>query len=207
MKTIISLKNRKVRNSIKYFYLVAVALFSITTIASDVEVKEDEIYTDRDHVAMYIYEYDELPKNYIPKSLSATVEGEDLYLYDTYRNDEERLPVGESYVEVYINAVKNDVGEERLVYTIGTVYYSSDHYDTFELLTTDEIQSTYRSFLITTSIFALSGPTVIAILIKRDDELTYSILKEDTKEDFRYIKNLLSKAYIKVKDKILEITE
>lgn len=207
MKTNILMRNRKVRSSVKYFYLATVALFSITTLATDINVKEHEVYTDRDHVAMYIYEFDELPNNYIPKNQSFTVEGENLYLYNDYRNDGNKLPIGELYTEAYINATKTDVGEERLVYTIGTVYYTDNHYETFELLTTEDILNTYRSFLITTSIFTISGPAAVMLLIKKDDELTYSILVKDTQEDFKYIKKKFLKHYSKIKDKIIEITD
>lgn len=200
------MRDKKVRNSVKYFYLAAVALFSITTIATDVNVKEDEIYTDRDHIAMYIYEFDELPSNYVHKSQSGSIDGEELYLYDTFRNDSNKLPSHEDYTEAYLNATKTKVGKERLVYTIGTVYYTDDHYATFELLTTEEILFTYRSFLITTSVLAISGPAAVMLLIKKDDELAYSILKKDTEEDFQFVKRKFLKYYSKIRNKISDIT-
>lgn len=202
-----SIKNRKTRTKIKYFYLAAVALFSVTTIATDIKVYEDEIYTERDEVALYIYEFDELPVNYIPKEDQITVVGNDLYLYAEFRNDERLLPLDDEYTEAYINAVKGNKGKERLVFSDDMVYYTDDHYKSFEILATSDILMVHRTFLITTAFITITGPTAMAVLIKKDDELSYSIIKEDTKDDFKYLKRLASKSYVKVKEKIEEITQ
>ena len=199
--------SKKFRNSIKYLYLATVAMFSIATISDDVQVEKNGSYFDKEHVAMYIYEYDELPNNYIHKSESAILEGNELYLYSTFRNDEGILPTDAIYTEAYINAFKDDVGEERLVFTIGTVYYTEDHYESFELLTTNDIQRSYRIWLFSTSAIAISGPASVTILMKKNKNLSFALIKQDTIEDIEFIKNSIDTGYEKVKNFISKITE
>jgi len=207
MDNLFSVKNKKFRNILRYIYLFSVFVLIVITIATNIGVKENKPYTDVKHIAMYIYKFEELPSNYIHKSLLFTVEGEDLYLYDVFQNNEERLPVGEEYTEVYINAVKDNKGAERLVYTLGKVYYTDDHYLTFDLLEKSEIQSTHNAFLITTLVIIILGSATMAIFIKKNGEISYSIIKEDFKDDFRGMKKVLVNGYDKVKEKILEISE
>ena len=56
---------------------------------------------------------------------------------DTFTNRQEVLPSGEHYIECDINTLDADSrGAERIVYSSDDfdVYYTSDHYETFEKL-------------------------------------------------------------------------
>lgn len=105
-------------------------------------------YDDRDSVAEYIYLYRELPPNYITKSQAKKLgwPGGDLRPYapdkciggDRFGNFEGQLPgVRErEYRECDIDTLgKASRGAKRLVYSDdGWIYYTADHYKTFETL-------------------------------------------------------------------------
>lgn len=111
-------------------------------------IDEDGIYDSKDDVALYIHTYNKLPKNYITKDAARLLgwEGGSLEEYvpnmsiggDRFGNYEELLPthVGRTYYECDIGTLgKDSRGVERIVYSNdGLVYYTNDHYATFELL-------------------------------------------------------------------------
>lgn len=103
----------------------------------------------RDAVALYIHTYGCLPDFYMTKSEARDIYGWDggaLDLYepgmciggDEFRNYEDQLPdaPGRYYTECDINTIgSNERGAERIVFSNdGLIYYTSDHYETFELL-------------------------------------------------------------------------
>lgn len=108
---------------------------------------ESGSYTEVEDVAYYLHTYGHLPDNYITKS-----EAEDAgwvstkgNLWDVaygssiggdrYWNSEGQLPKGEKYYECDVNYEGGYRGEERIVYTDdGDVWYTSDHYESFEKL-------------------------------------------------------------------------
>lgn len=102
---------------------------------------EDEYYYTKEDVAEYIHEYKKLPPNYITKKEAEqqgwSVKNTDGFVIggDKFGNREGNLPDGE-YFEADISAgYGNNRGAERLVFTKdGTVYYTDDHYETFEQL-------------------------------------------------------------------------
>ena len=115
---------------------------------SQPEISEDGVYTQRDEVALYIHTYGHLPDNYITKKEAQALgwEGGKLEPYapgksiggDYFGNYEEKLPKkkGRKYYECDIDTKgKNSRGAKRIVYsTDGLIYYTGDHYETFELL-------------------------------------------------------------------------
>ena len=108
-----------------------------------VSVTEDGQYDTKDEVAAYLTEYGHLPSNYITKKQAQALgwEGGSLEPYapgcsiggDRFGNYEGTLPDG-SYHECDLNTRGADRrGAERLVYSDdGHIYYTADHYETFE---------------------------------------------------------------------------
>lgn len=112
---------------------------------SDVNVVESGEYCTVDEVAAYIKEFHKLPSNYITKSEARDLgwNGGPLKKYapgksiggDVFTNRQHILPDSkDKYIECDINANGTSRGAERIVYNTGDfkVYYTSDHYETFE---------------------------------------------------------------------------
>lgn len=109
---------------------------------------ENGCYTSKDKVALYIHTYHKLPKNFITKSQAQQLgwNGGTLLSYakdkciggDVFSNYEKTLPekTGRVYYECDINALGAlERGVERLVFSNdGLIFYTSDHYATFEKL-------------------------------------------------------------------------
>ena len=115
----------------------------------DIQVSEDGEYTDKDHVALYIHEYGTVPKNYITKSKArqagwVITKGN---LWDVlpgrsiggggFNNDDGLLPdaPGRKWFECDIDYNGGYRNEKRIVYSNdGLVFYTGDHYNTFQQL-------------------------------------------------------------------------
>lgn len=109
-------------------------------------------YTSKDDVALYIHTYGELPKNFISKKQAERLgwDGGSLEPYapgksiggSYFGNYEGKLPKkkGRTYYECDIDTKgKRSRGPNRIVYsTDGLIYYTPDHYETFELLYGEE---------------------------------------------------------------------
>ncbi len=109
---------------------------------------EDGAYTSKEDVALYLLQYGRLPDNFITKKEARDLgwPGGDLEPYapgmciggDRFGNLEKLLPEapGRSYHECDIDTLgASKRGAKRLVYsTDGLIYYTEDHYETFELL-------------------------------------------------------------------------
>lgn len=112
-------------------------------------VEEDGFYHTRDEVALYLHLYGHLPGNYITKSearalgwTGGSVEryaGEGTAIGGSrFGNYEGRLPekAGRTYLECDIGTVGvSSRGAKRIVFSNdGLIYYTGDHYESFELL-------------------------------------------------------------------------
>lgn len=109
------------------------------------EIDESGTYDGKDDVALYLHTYGHLPGNYITKKDARALgwDGGSVEKYspgkciggDYFGNYEGALPDGE-YHECDINTLgKSSRGAERIIYsTDGRIYYTGDHYETFELL-------------------------------------------------------------------------
>lgn len=122
---------------------------NIKVISGETEkLVENGKYTSKEKVALYIHTYNKLPDNFITKTEAKKLgwNGGSLLPYasdkciggDIYSNYEKILPVkdGRIYYECDINTLGAlDRGAERLVYSNdGLIFYTSDHYATFEKL-------------------------------------------------------------------------
>ena len=114
---------------------------------------EDGQYDDKDNVALYIHLYGKLPSNYVHKK-----DAEALYGWkggpldklapgkaiggSTFGNYEGLLPdaKGRTWTECDIDTIgKKERGAKRIVFSNdGLIFYTDDHYETFELLYGEE---------------------------------------------------------------------
>ena len=113
---------------------------------------ENGSYTTAEDVSAYLLQYGYLPENFITKKEAKSLgwEGGSLEPYapgkciggDKFGNYEGLLPVepGRQYYECDINTLgKKSRGAERLVFSNdGLIYYTEDHYDSFQLLYGEE---------------------------------------------------------------------
>ena len=120
---------------------------------SNLGIEEDGEYTSKEEVALYIYEFGHLPDNFITKkeakalgweskegNLSEVAPGKSIG-GDYFGNYEGLLPEedGRDYYECDINSDGGYRGAERIVFSNdGLIYYTEDHYESFELLYGEE---------------------------------------------------------------------
>lgn len=116
-------------------------------------LSEDGTYTSKEEVAEYIYLYEHLPDNFITKkeakelgwvssegNLGQVAPGKSIG-GDYFGNFEGNLPEkkGREYHECDIDSDGGYRGAKRIVYSNdGLIYYTEDHYETFELLYGEE---------------------------------------------------------------------
>lgn len=116
------------------------------------QIPEDGTYTSKEDVALYIHAYGKLPSNFITKKEAQKLgwSGGELEPYapgkciggDHFGNYEELLPVqkGRTYTECDIGTLGAEKrGAKRIVFSNdGLIYYTDDHYESFELLYGEE---------------------------------------------------------------------
>ena len=125
---------------------------SDTVTYNGITISKNGIYDSKDEVALYIHTYNELPSNYITKAKAKELgwSGGSLENYasgcciggSTFGNNEGLLPSksGRTYKECDIDTLgKSSRGAKRIVYSNdGLIYYTEDHYASFELLYGEE---------------------------------------------------------------------
>lgn len=109
---------------------------------------EDGAYDSKEELALYIHTYGHLPKNFVTKSeaeaagwtggsLDRVMPGMAIG-GNRYHNREGLLPTakGRTWTECDVNSVgRSSRGPERIVFSNdGLIYYTPDHYESFELL-------------------------------------------------------------------------
>lgn len=113
---------------------------------------ENGSYTTKEDVALYLHQYGHLPPNFITKKEAQALgwSGGSLEPYapgkciggSQFGNYEGLLPKapGRTYTECDINTLgKSKRGAERIVFSNdGLIFYSGDHYESFELLYGEE---------------------------------------------------------------------
>ena len=117
------------------------------------QIDEDGSYTTKDDVALYIHTYGHLPDNFITKkdaqalgwpggSLEPYAPGKCIGGASRFGNYEGLLPEadGHTYTECDIDTLGADSrGAKRIVFSNdGLIYYTEDHYKSFELLYGEE---------------------------------------------------------------------
>ena len=125
----------------------------VTTEADEPILSEDGSCTSKEEVAAYIHEYGHLPSNFITKkeaknlgwvssegNLGEVAPGMSIG-GDYFGNFEGNLPEakGRDYYECDIDTDGSYRGAKRIVFSNdGLIYYTEDHYETFELLYGEE---------------------------------------------------------------------
>ena len=128
------------------------ALADIVVIAQDYPVEEDGWYDSMEEVAVYLATYDELPGNYLTKKAAQALgwSSSQGNLWDVadgmsiggdrFGNYEGLLPdaKGRSWTECDIDFDGGYRGAERIIFSNdGLIYYTQDHYASFEQITVD----------------------------------------------------------------------
>lgn len=120
--------------------------------SSAAAIDEDGSYTSKEDVALYIHTYGHLPGNFITKKEAQALgwSGGSLEPYapgkciggSHFGNYEGLLPEaeGRSYTECDIDTLgASSRGAQRIVFSNdGLIYYTGDHYESFELLYGEE---------------------------------------------------------------------
>lgn len=115
-------------------------------------ISEDGVYDSKEDVALYIHTYGHLPSNYMTKKEAQELgwEGGSLEEYapgmciggNYFGNYEGLLPEaeGREYTECDIDTLgASKRGARRIVFSNdGLIYYTEDHYESFELLYGEE---------------------------------------------------------------------
>lgn len=118
----------------------------------DQKLDEKGTYTSKEDVALYLHTYGHLPDNFITKKDAEKLgwSGGSLEPYapgmciggDRFGNYEKKLPTksGRTYTECDIDTLgASSRGAKRIVFSNdGLIYYTEDHYTTFELLYGEE---------------------------------------------------------------------
>lgn len=115
------------------------------TLADDDALPEDGYYYSKEEVSEYLHVYHHLPSNYMTKKEARALgwEGGPLEPYatgmaiggDVFGNYEGNLPEDHTYHECDIDTEGKSRGAKRLVWSDDwAIYYTGDHYETFELL-------------------------------------------------------------------------
>ena len=117
------------------------------------QIDKDDYYSSAEDVAYYLHIYEELPDNYLTKEEARElgwqasegnlweVTDEMLIGGDRFGNREGLLPEedGRQYYEADVNYDGGYRNDERLVYSDdGLIYYTDDHYDSFQQLYGEE---------------------------------------------------------------------
>ncbi|MBQ8724644.1 MAG: ribonuclease [Oscillospiraceae bacterium] len=119
---------------------------------TEVTIDEDGVYTSKEDVALYIHIYECLPDNFITKKEAQALgwSGGSLEPYapgmciggNRFGNYEGLLPEedGRTYTECDIDTLgAKSRGAKRIVFSNdGLIYYTEDHYESFELLYGEE---------------------------------------------------------------------
>ena len=129
---------------------MAVVMTTTDTDAAVAELDPNGTYTTKEDVALYIHLYGCLPDNFMTKDEARDLgwEGGSLEPYapgmciggDYFGNYEGLLPEDRDYTECDIDTLgANSRGPKRIVFSDdGLIYYTEDHYESFELLYGEE---------------------------------------------------------------------
>ena len=125
----------------------------VLTAVLETQLEEDGIYTSKEDVAAYLHEYGHLPSNFITKkeakklgwvssegNLDKVAPGMSIG-GDYFGNYEGNLPEAKDrdYYECDIDFDGTYRNGKRIVFSNdGLIYYTEDHYETFELLYGEE---------------------------------------------------------------------
>ncbi len=129
------------------------AIVEPTAPVEEEKIAEDGTYTSKEDVALYLFTYGRLPENFITKSKAKKLGWDNSKKNmndvckgcsiggDKFGNREGLLPdkEGRVYYECDIDFDGKNRGTKRIVFSNdGLIYYTDDHYNSFELLYGEE---------------------------------------------------------------------
>lgn len=135
------------------FYSYRILIGSPSEQIDETEISEYGYYSSKEDVALYIYTFGKLPPNYLTKNEAKdkgwVASKGNLWKVtdhmsiggDVFTNYQGCLPKkkGRKYYECDIDYSGGKRNAKRLVYSNdGLIYYTDDHYETFELLYGEE---------------------------------------------------------------------
>lgn len=140
------IKRKSIKLSI--VFILFLVLFGCQKIQDNLSISEDGTYTSKEEVALYLNTFHRLPDNYITKDEAESLgwDNEKGNLWDVtdqksiggdrFYNREGLLPKGDViYYECDIDYTGGYRNAKRIVYSSNwAIYYTDDHYDSFELL-------------------------------------------------------------------------
>ena len=121
-------------------------------VEENITIAEDGKYYSKEDVGLYLHTYNHLPDNYVTKAEVRNMgwrNGDDIWAFcdgcviggDNFQNKEKLLPEKESrqYYECDVYYYGGERGGYRIIYSNdGLVYYTGDHYVSYELLYGEE---------------------------------------------------------------------
>ena len=138
----------------KLFYSLTVLFLLLTGCSQPLAIEEDGWYSSKEEVALYLETYGELPDNYLTKKEAMALgwNSKEGNLWevadgmsiggDKFGNREGILPEKDGRVYYECDIVSPDAesrGASRIVYSSdGLIYFTRDHYESFELLYGEE---------------------------------------------------------------------
>jgi len=153
------LQNLTKRDFIKIGAVVLALVLFILPIATKNRVQIHKNYYTKQDVALYIFSYNQLPKNFVTKDYSENIQeiiskgynfGGDIFRYEgiiTQHTKQTNL----KEADIYSNR-NGERGAERLVFTTNTkkveIFYTNDHYETFSKITLWRLQAVSNVFWI-----------------------------------------------------------
>lgn len=136
----------------KLFYSLTVLFLLLTGCSQPLAIEEDGWYSSKEEVALYLETYGELPDNYLTKKEAMALgwNSKEGNLWevadgmsiggDKFGNREGILPEkdGRVYYECDIDYEGGYRNEKRIVFSNdGLIYYTEDHYESFEELSNE----------------------------------------------------------------------
>ena len=171
-----------------YIFIIATLLCLLLGVCTLRTVKENVWYTSKNYVALYIYKYHKLPDNFITKEEASNIkDGTAKKKYniggDTFFNREGHLPGNNSYIECDIYTRGSSIssrGAERIVFTKdgSKVYYTSDHYDSFTLITKWSINRTSYSMFVIVGVLAATQIVVVIYSTAKKDKFKVNVFDQ-----------------------------
>ena len=183
---------KKNKNYITLAYILVLITLLILPICTKNRVKIEDAYYTKEKVALYIYKFNDLPRNFITKSgaqymgwgNAETISqgynyGGDTFFYENSiinYTKQSNLKEADIYFDRAERISKNNRGVLRLVFTRNTkhieVFYTFDHYITFEKITMWNIQKTSNILWIVLAVYLLMTTSTYVfykeMLIKQD---------------------------------------
>lgn len=193
MRKIYQLINSHKKPTVISSVVLLVILFILPFVTRNY-VKINDEYTDVNSIAIYIKKYHELPINYITvygNQTAATNNGDTTNMViggDTHWPDDnlDAFDITNDTMlkecDVYTNGYSLSVrGVSRLVYTCNTrnvrVFYTDDHYQTYQELTNFSLQLTSNIFWIIFGVYVAIGSVITIIYFLEDKNSKIKVIE------------------------------